>query len=663
MCLKYNLFLRSTCLHIVALSSLASFPAYGGFEWTPPDKIVPPAADMPETPPAKDTRNKDSGMGNSEKLLDYILNKKDALPVTPDIFDDTQPSADRVVLEEDGLDIQEQDPVVMKNILPTEEKIPNKKPPEVTANDQNDRNQNETETDSGLPINPYPVKETVATRRTPQPVQASRQEKPQNQAPAETVHWNKAASYEVIEGFGMEIPLALALSQIVPPEFAYSFGKGVDVGARVSWEGGKPWNEVLGETLNPLGAKAVVHEKTVKIKKDPEHITQKNKIPERIVSPASQKVEKKNDDDANSGADFIISQIDVEDENEDRDRDKNKNGAKIDLERVVINGRAVVTADMPEKVLVTTALEDSSNNKPTKDHAVITDAIILDKEILDKEREQTHRSTSEEAATSVMAEDLMQPLNTFQQKGRRDLRSEFMNPKPQVKDEDIAPYEADDTPLQRPEILLDKAQREEEEYARRIEKIKPYPMLEDPALLSEEPEETEPAENLNDKKHDEGKSAIAPPLSAASFDDTIEETPEINSPALVQEQINWHPTSGRKGDDPVRAKEGETSEETVVASLAEDPSSRFRAQPSGEVRIWRAREGTDLKTLLEEWSGEENIPLIWDLDDKYVLDRDVFISGTFKNAVNILFRKGMKRTPSYELRDAPYTLVIFTQEY
>ena len=57
----------------------------------------------------------------------------------------------------------------------------------------------------------------------------------------------------VIEGFGSDMPLVLALRQVVPPQYAFSFGSGIDAGSRVSWSGGKPWNEVVGEMIAPLG--------------------------------------------------------------------------------------------------------------------------------------------------------------------------------------------------------------------------------------------------------------------------------------------------------------------------------------------------------------------------------------------------------------------------
>jgi len=73
------------------------------------------------------------------------------------------------------------------------------------------------------------------------------------------------ASYTDAIGFGKELPLALALSQVVPAGYSYSFAQNVDAGATVSWEGGKPWNEVLNDMLAPSGMKAVIRSNQVVI--------------------------------------------------------------------------------------------------------------------------------------------------------------------------------------------------------------------------------------------------------------------------------------------------------------------------------------------------------------------------------------------------------------
>lgn len=72
-------------------------------------------------------------------------------------------------------------------------------------------------------------------------------------------------SFEQAVGSGRDLPLALALAQVIPPDYALAFGTSVDAGANVSWEGGKPWNEVLDDMLRPLGLRADIHSNRVMV--------------------------------------------------------------------------------------------------------------------------------------------------------------------------------------------------------------------------------------------------------------------------------------------------------------------------------------------------------------------------------------------------------------
>lgn len=55
----------------------------------------------------------------------------------------------------------------------------------------------------------------------------------------------------VVEGFGKDLPLAMALRDIVPPQYAYSFSPRDIAGVKISWRGGKPWQDVLKDALAP----------------------------------------------------------------------------------------------------------------------------------------------------------------------------------------------------------------------------------------------------------------------------------------------------------------------------------------------------------------------------------------------------------------------------
>lgn len=69
----------------------------------------------------------------------------------------------------------------------------------------------------------------------------------------------------IIRGFGEEIPLVIAMRQIVPASHAFSFGNGVDLGARVSWTGGQDWRTTLMGMVSELGYMPVFSGNTVRI--------------------------------------------------------------------------------------------------------------------------------------------------------------------------------------------------------------------------------------------------------------------------------------------------------------------------------------------------------------------------------------------------------------
>lgn len=73
------------------------------------------------------------------------------------------------------------------------------------------------------------------------------------------------SSYEVADGFGRDLPLVMAIRQIVPSQFGFVFDDGIDLNSRVSWQGGRPWDTVLQDTLSPLGLSAAVRGNVVSI--------------------------------------------------------------------------------------------------------------------------------------------------------------------------------------------------------------------------------------------------------------------------------------------------------------------------------------------------------------------------------------------------------------
>ena len=69
----------------------------------------------------------------------------------------------------------------------------------------------------------------------------------------------------VAVGFGREVPLRLAVMQIVPAGWTARYGAGVDRDRPVDWSGGRAWPDVLRATVRPLGLRVAFSGTTVTI--------------------------------------------------------------------------------------------------------------------------------------------------------------------------------------------------------------------------------------------------------------------------------------------------------------------------------------------------------------------------------------------------------------
>lgn len=69
----------------------------------------------------------------------------------------------------------------------------------------------------------------------------------------------------IADGFGKDVPLKVALLQILPPTLTARFSQGVDAEQVVDWSGGKPWQTVLRDVVQPLHLRATVSGSMVRI--------------------------------------------------------------------------------------------------------------------------------------------------------------------------------------------------------------------------------------------------------------------------------------------------------------------------------------------------------------------------------------------------------------
>ncbi len=74
-----------------------------------------------------------------------------------------------------------------------------------------------------------------------------------------------AGTDRVLQGFANQVPLAVALRQILPPDMAFSVAQDVSLGTIVSWKGGASWRQVLGDMLSVAGLSFREQGQTVQI--------------------------------------------------------------------------------------------------------------------------------------------------------------------------------------------------------------------------------------------------------------------------------------------------------------------------------------------------------------------------------------------------------------
>lgn len=72
---------------------------------------------------------------------------------------------------------------------------------------------------------------------------------------------------DVVTGFGNDLPLYVAIQQVVPSPYKISWNKDVDSSTHVSWTGDRSWKQVLGDMLDKVGLAYDLFEESVTIKR------------------------------------------------------------------------------------------------------------------------------------------------------------------------------------------------------------------------------------------------------------------------------------------------------------------------------------------------------------------------------------------------------------
>ncbi len=266
-----------------------STAALAGFQWAPPSNRAPASAPAPkaqaEQPFMLQSEDDLSGLPTVESAplapAPFMIERQNLQPspLPPReqqaMQQQSQPAPQQPQMAQES---QSGAPIsLLKANQPDPETAPQYAPrPQIQVIRQLEpgRSDAETETGSAPQVQetaPHqgeePLKITTITRR------AQTRKEPEVRTSPATVPYAKPAitllaklpeeapqdSFAPISGFGTDLPLAIALGQIVPPQYGYVPMGNIDLGKRVSWNGeGRPWNIVLDDMLRPEGLESEV---------------------------------------------------------------------------------------------------------------------------------------------------------------------------------------------------------------------------------------------------------------------------------------------------------------------------------------------------------------------------------------------------------------------
>ncbi len=689
----HNRFLRSVSLSVLAIG-VFTVPVYAGFEWTPPVKQPePPAQIMPAVPldvvkpepiPEKPQVIEDAPTETSAApqeltpiadMEEPVIEEPEvAMPVAEDAPEEkySNKAIQELLAKQEAADNEAkskaQEPQVTSapETAPEEETItidlsetPEEIQPAAVEKEEEPKieeiavkaeEMKNAEPVTELIIDPTPQlaqepeaaeeeiveeqviqpnKQKTELEITPYPVETEKQEVAQTQSTKsqENIFWNEPETFDVIEGFGSDIPLALALRQIVPAQYAFSFGPGANPGMIVSWEGGKPWNEVLKETLSPINVGFGINEKTLilhgkeaKLTNDIQKKTEKTDIgPENEVTSTDTLLQ----DEKNIAPETIsVSETDIME-----DMGKELVQTEPDTTSETIESKEVAAEEPKTKAI---QKKDITWLTQTDAHAQSADIAAPLAEIVENDG-----VISEPKIVEMANNGALKKGNTI-----------------------IAPPPPKNLPPEPAAIeIVKKADAIAEQTT---ESIAPQSKV----VAAEEA----PVEPKRISIKDPGPVETTQPKIINIPQDTPKTTEQ--SETKVAEEIEPTENSAPLKEVDVATLNTEVIPQKVPAEPEEEilfienvaptqPEGNFRAEPSKIIRVWQAKKGANLQKTLTDWSAQENVKFSWNTETKYRLSKDVFISGTFENAINILFSKGLKDAPNHALKsDGAYGLQI-----
>ncbi len=400
---------------------------------------------------------------------------------------------------------------------------------------------------------------------TPQPLQTAA-------TPAAPTLANQA----VVTGFGRDMPLVLAMRQIVPADYAYSFDNGVNAGLRIDWDGGRPWQDTLDGTLSHYGLKASVVDRTVRV------------MPVQAPMPATAPVEPQ----PQAAAAPMATPV---------------SPAQPPVTLPVITAAAPVPEEkkivVPSDISVTTAQDPIHTSVPEPELAPKTDMAAIPAPVMDG----TEQSSGTEPDTYIYAA----PKQIEASGGSDGSQSYPHRQKPDHPPVETFPV-AENAPAQTEPSTV-----EPQTMGKTV--------VADSEAIAATDAEAAKVEAAN-KVSADAESTNHVGDAAADITEVAEDTADK---AEIQEPVAEAPPPPAPEPQIMAALPPEASSVPSVETASDTDT------PTGIAiaHEWKATEGQSLKSVLQKWCKDAGVELYWTGLSDYKLPKDIEAKASFTDAV------------------------------
>ncbi len=594
---------KSPLKHFLLATSLISLgfgyqaTSYAAFEWTPPSKVVD--APAPTATPAMETAP-DMDPLSPSPVMEEEIDAKDGL--TPDM------------VEEDPIEyIEGQEPKTM-----------------------------------GAAIAPAPVNQAVAhdLKEIIQEAEQRNDITPVAAIPETEQLDSLPADPNIVMGFGNNLPLVMAVRQIIPQNKPYAFAKDVDLSTLVSWKGGATWQETLDQIIAEQGLRISYDADAIRIgKQNNQQVAAAIKVdPDpvetlSIVEPPQEKAPVIQEPVPNAITE--ITQIEQEILAPEEPQSLSIDDVVIaPVEPETVN--TPVNNDMTLEEVIAAAdaeIKTSGVEKPKKENAFVSAIEETDVAAIEPPLPETER------LDSIPVDDTFSQENEVLEASISD--AIVISPIENLDDAIVQPIENGELSTISEGTII----RRIDEPVAANEMIAPAAMdnvdidASDEMMTIEEDinvVENIPAEDLLVEELD---VVIIPGEEEILAESTIE-LPQDSEVEVIEEDILVMPTSDpnvvQSIEDNMPEFDDIRDAEPLDIAMVEEAEPLEMAVPAvamdDVVKTWKVKKNSDLKSTLEKWSEEAGIQLDWKMEQDYQINYMVWVDGSFQEAISVLMQ-------------------------